>query len=250
MTSLITTVIAKVSQGGSWLLASTIDRLHVSLCHQPAAVREVYRYAPYATMTQSKITAAFAPPALTISGFPSRYFGDVNVSLHPAGHVLGSAQVRIEAGGDVWVVSGDYKLAPDPTCAPFEPVRCRTFITESTFGLPIYRWDEPASIAAAIRAWWRENQLAGRASVLLVYALGKAQRVLASLADDLPGPLWCHGAVARVNDAYAAAGVALPPVRRVGEAPAGTAIAPARDSFIWIFRCARYCVSSKMSAML
>src|SRR6185312_7024557 len=76
----------------------------------------------------------------------------VKVSLHPAGHVLGSAQVRIESGGEVWVVSGDYKLDADPTCAPFEPLRCETFVTESTFGLPIFRWSEPARIVGAVNA--------------------------------------------------------------------------------------------------
>ena len=92
----------------------------------------------------------------------------VRVSLHPAGHVLGSSQVRVEHGGEVWVVSGDYKLQHDPTCAQFEPIRCDTFITESTFGLPIYRWREPRDLFADVDAWWRSNQAVDRASV--VYA--------------------------------------------------------------------------------
>src|SRR5205085_5545038 len=91
---------------------------------------------------------------------------NVRVSLHPAGHILGSAQVRVEAGGQVWVVSGDYKVAPDPTCTPFEPVRCHTFVTESTFGLPIYRWPAQADVLADLQNWWRANQEAGRASLL------------------------------------------------------------------------------------
>lgn len=131
------------------------------------------------------------------------------VSLHPAGHVLGSAQVRVEAGGEVWVVSGDYKLDPDPTCAPFEPVRCHTFVTESTFGLPIYRWSEPARVFEGIDAWWRANARAGRASVLFGYAFGKAQRILASV-DASIGPILVHGAVETLNVAYREAGVALP----------------------------------------
>ena len=105
----------------------------------------------------------------------------VELSFHPAGHVLGSAQVRIEGAGGVWVVAGDYKRAPDPTCAPFEPIRCDTFITESTFGLPIYRWDPTAAVIADIVGWWRGNREGGRASVLFCYALGKAQRLLAEL---------------------------------------------------------------------
>ena len=100
--------------------------------------------------------------------------GEVNVSLHPAGHILGSAQVRIERGGEVWVFSGDYKRAPDPTCAPFEPVCCHCFITESTFGLPIYRWAPQDDVFAAIDAWWAENAGNGRASVLFAYALSGA----------------------------------------------------------------------------
>ena len=89
----------------------------------------------------------------------------VTLSFHPAGHVLGSAQVRLEYRGEVWVASGDYKVEPDGTCAPFEPVRCHTFITESTFGLPIYRWQPQAQIFAGINAWWQANIAAGKASV-------------------------------------------------------------------------------------
>ena len=144
----------------------------------------------------------------------------VRVSLHPAGHVLGSAQVRLEHRGEVWVVSGDYKLQADPTCAPFEPVRCHTFITESTFGLPIYRWDAPAELFAQMSAWWRANQAAGRASVVYAYALGKAQRVIASV-DAQIGPIYTHGAVEALNDAYRASGVELPRTRRVAQLPRG-----------------------------
>ena len=146
----------------------------------------------------------------------------VRVSLHPAGHVLGSAQVRLEHAGRVWVASGDYKLDPDPTCAPFEPLRCDVFITESTFGLPIYRWPSGDDLFADMSAWWRANAEAGRASVVYAYAFGKAQRVLAGV-DHSVGPLVCHGAVQVLNDAYRAAGVALPATHRVtdeGLAPA------------------------------
>jgi putative mRNA 3-end processing factor len=138
----------------------------------------------------------------------------VNVSLHPAGHVLGSAQVRIEHGGVTWVVTGDYKLQADPTCAAFEPVRCDVFVTESTFGLPVYRWQEPAAIAAEIDAWWRMNRDAGRTSVILAYALGKAQR-LAAMVDPSIGPIVAHGAVMKLVEAYRASGVRLPSIDRV-----------------------------------
>ena len=140
----------------------------------------------------------------------------VEVSLHPAGHVLGSAQVRVALGGDVWVASGDYKVEADGVVAAFEPVACRVFITESTFGLPIYRWRPQAEILAAIEGWWRENAAAGRASVLYAYALGKAQRVLARI-DPAIGPIVCHGAIEPINALYREAGVALPPTKRVAD---------------------------------
>lgn len=140
----------------------------------------------------------------------------VRLSLHPAGHVLGSAQVRLEQGGQVWVASGDYKVAPDRTCAPFEPVRCDVFITESTFGLPIYRWRADDALFTDINDWWSRNALAGRASVLACYSFGKAQRLLAGV-DPSIGPIVVHGAVAPLNQAYREAGVALPDTLAVAE---------------------------------
>ncbi len=139
------------------------------------------------------------------------------VSLHPAGHILGSSQVRIEHRGQVCVVSGDYKTDPDPTCAAFEPIRCHTFVTESTFGLPIYRWPGQAGVLNEINAWWRANAAAGKTSLLLGYALGKAQRLLASL-DPTIGPILTHGAVERMTSVYREAGIELPPTRYAGAA--------------------------------
>ena len=144
----------------------------------------------------------------------------VRVSLYPAGHVLGSAQIRVEHRGEVWVVSGDYKTAADPTCTPFEPVRCHGFVTESTFGLPVYQWEEPAAIFAGVNDWWRANAAAGRASILYGYALGKAQRILGSIDPDI-GPIVTHGAVEKLVRAYRAAGVKLPDTRLVTETPDG-----------------------------
>lgn len=149
------------------------------------------------------------------------HLNGVAVSFHPAGHILGSAQVRIEYQGEVWVVSGDYKTEPDLTCAPFERVLCHTFITEATFGLPIYRWQPTARVLGEINAWWRANKAAGRASVLFAYALGKAQRVLAGV-DATIGPIYVHGAMLRLNAAYRAAGIALPGWRYTGDAPPDT----------------------------
>jgi putative mRNA 3-end processing factor len=139
----------------------------------------------------------------------------VRVSLHPAGHVLGAAQVRVEYRGLVWVVSGDYKREADPTCAPFEPLAAHVFVTESTFGLPIFRWRDPVTVVDDIAQWWRANAAARRTSVLFCYAFGKAQRIAAMLANaralDI-GPLATHGAMSGLNDAYRASGVALPDI--------------------------------------
>jgi putative mRNA 3-end processing factor len=146
--------------------------------------------------------------------------GDAIVSFHPAGHILGSAQVRIEAAGQVWVISGDYKRASDPTCLPFEPVRADVFVTEATFALPIYRWPEPPAVAADVMAWWERNRQAGVASLLFCYAMGKAQRLLAELARLTDRTVLVHGAVAEMTDLYRAQGVAMLPTARVAEMPA------------------------------
>ena len=140
----------------------------------------------------------------------------VTLSFHPAGHVLGSGQVRLEYEGEVWVASGDYKVEPDGTCAPFEPVRCHTFITESTFGLPIYRWQPQAEIFAEINHWWRANQQQGKASVLFCYAFGKAQRILHGI-DSTLGPIVAHGSVEPLNHVYRDAGIFIPPTLYAGD---------------------------------
>jgi putative mRNA 3-end processing factor len=142
----------------------------------------------------------------------------VKISLHPAGHVLGSSQVRIEHQREVWVVSGDYKIDPDPTCTAFEPIKCDGFVTESTFGLPIYRWTPQSEVFAAINQWWRDNQTRGRATILLGYALGKAQRLLAGLDPEI-GPICTHGAMDRMTGLYRQAGVKLPPTQAVSSFP-------------------------------
>jgi putative mRNA 3-end processing factor len=147
--------------------------------------------------------------------------GGVRVSLHPAGHVLGSAQVRLEHRGQVWVASGDYFLSGhtgdhNTTCAPFEPVRCHCFITESTFGLPVYRWRPQREVLAQVNDWWRANAEGGRSSLLLAYSFGKAQRLLAGV-DASIGPIVVHDSVESVNAAYRAEGVALPPTLRLAE---------------------------------
>lgn len=134
----------------------------------------------------------------------------VTVSLHPAGHILGSSQIRIEYRGEVWVFTGDYKTTPDATCMPFEPVRCHTLITESTFGHPAFSWPDVDVVMKSIHAWWSENQSRGVASLLYAYALGKAQRVLHSL-DPLLGPIAVHRDVRENCRFYEQEGVTFPP---------------------------------------
>ena len=138
----------------------------------------------------------------------------LKLSLHPAGHILGSCQVRLEAGGQVWVVSGDYKTGADATCSAFEPLACHTFVTESTFGLPVFNWPSQTAILADINDWWRSNRDQGATSLLFAYALGKAQRVLSGL-DASIGPILTHGAVENINACYRQQGVALPHTRPV-----------------------------------
>lgn len=139
--------------------------------------------------------------------------GDTSISLHPAGHILGSAQVRIEHGGRVWVVSGDYKRQPDPTCAPFETVECDVFISEATFALPEYRWPSTSEVAQDILKWWHANRERGIASVLFCYALGKAQRVLAELGAFTDDTVYTHGAVEALTAIYRRAGVKMLPTQ-------------------------------------
>lgn len=169
----------------------------------------------------------FGPEAVieTLAYGATTRIGDVRVSFHPAGHMLGSAQIRIEQAGEVWVVSGDYKLAPDPTCAAFEPVRCHTFVTESTFGLPIFRWPDATEMVASIHEWWRGNQAREKCSVLFANPLGKAQRVLAAL-DPGTGPIFCHEDVERVNRVYRASGIALPECAEPSDVANALVIAP------------------------
>ncbi len=169
------------------------------------------------------LTARRLPPETLVNAVPygERFdLGATTVSLHPAGHVLGSSQVRIEHEGRVWVVSGDYKRDPDPTCAPFETVPCDVFVSEATFALPAYRWPPSAAVVAEIHEWWQGNRARGVASVLFAYALGKAQRVLAELTRFTAEAVYVHGAVAALTDVYRRQGVLMLPTRAVADQPA------------------------------
>ncbi|TDS17359.1 ligase-associated DNA damage response exonuclease [Sphingobacterium paludis] len=129
----------------------------------------------------------------------------VKISFHPAGHIIGSAQIRLEYQGEVWLFTGDYKLEPDGVSQPYALVKCDHLITESTFGLPVYHFPSNAAIYADINAWWRSNAAEGINTVLLGYALGKAQNILAH-ADERIGPIFLHGAVDNVNNALTEVG--------------------------------------------
>jgi len=157
--------------------------------------------------------------------------GGAKVSFHPAGHVPGSAQIRVEVGGEVWVAAGDYKTVADGVSEPFEPIKCHAFITESTFALPVFKWTPDAELRADINAWWAANAAIGKASLIGAYSLGKAQRVLASL-DPTQGPILTHAAVEGTNAVLRAQGVALPDTVQVTQDmnpkdyPGAIAVAP------------------------
>ena len=139
----------------------------------------------------------------------SKTINGVKVSFHPAGHIWGSSQIRLEHKGEVWVVSGDYKVENDGFSGVFEPVKCHTFISETTFGLPVFKWKPQSEVMSQINQWWRTNASAGKTSVLCAYALGKAQRILHNL-DHSIGKVFVQGAVANVNEALEKDGAKLP----------------------------------------
>ena len=182
------------------------------LCAKPCAPLLARRFGPDAT-----IESLPYGQRLTL--------GDTSVSFHPAGHVLGSAQIRIEGRDGVWVISGDYKRAADPTCAPFEVVACDTFITESTFALPIYRWDETDVVMSELMEWWAGNRERGLTSIVFCYTIGKAQRLLAELARVTDRPVLVHGMMVPMIDVYRDAGVQLLATQTLVERPRGTSLA-------------------------
>ena len=151
--------------------------------------------------------------------------GRVRVSFHPAGHILGSAQIRIEGPEGIWVLSGDYKRASDPTCQPFEPVPCETFITESTFGLPIYQWDATHVVIAEMLDWWELNRARNLTSVVFCYTLGKAQRLLAELVRRTDRPVYVHGMMLSMIAAYRERGIEMSAIKPLIEQPRGASFA-------------------------
>jgi putative mRNA 3-end processing factor len=174
----------------------------------------------------------------------------VKISFHPAGHVIGSAQIRLEFNGEVWVVSGDYKVVNDGISGQFEPVPCHTFITESTFGLPIYKWKSNQEINTEIQNWIGRNKAEGRTSVLIAYSLGKAQRVIQAIAE-VTDKIYVHGAIYNVHQTLIDAGWNLPPVQRITyetpkeELGASVIVAPpSADGTPWMKRFSPYSVGA------
>jgi putative mRNA 3-end processing factor len=150
-------------------------------------------------------------------GEPLR-FGETMVSFHPAGHVLGSAQIRVECGGEVWVFTGDYKRAADPSCEAFEVVPCDVLISEATFALPVYRWPPMSGVMDDLLSWWDRNAQAKRASVVFCYSLGKAQRLLAEIGSRREATVYVHGAIEPLNEVYREAGRIIAKTERVSDA--------------------------------
>nr|WP_295931325.1 ligase-associated DNA damage response exonuclease [uncultured Dyadobacter sp.] len=174
------------------------------------------------------------------------FINGVQFSLHPAGHIIGSAQVRVEYKGEVWVASGDYKLEDDHFATPFEPVKCHTFITESTFGLPIYKWQPQQQVMSEIDNWWAQNRAEGKASVLMGYSLGKMQRILKNIQLQ-DSALYAHGAIYTVNERLREAGFDLPELTFVTKETdrklfRGSLILapPSADNSTWIKKFAPY----------
>lgn len=174
------------------------------------------------------------------------HINGVKVSLYPAGHIIGSSQVRVEYKDEVWVFSGDYKTSNDGISGIFEPVKCNTFITESTFGLPIYNWKQQEDVYEEIRTWINMNKEHGRTSVLIAYSLGKAQRVLSAIRETADR-IFVHGAIWNTHQTLVNAGFDLPEVTRVQpDTPkellkAAVVIAPpSADGSLWIRRFTPY----------
>ncbi len=214
-----------VEAGDFWIDPwKPVDRAVVTHAHGDHAAWGCERYlcsAEGLEVLRHRVHPGAAMESLPYGGTTT--INGVSVSLHPAGHLLGSAQVRVEVDGRVEVVTGDYKIAADPTCTAFEPVRCHRLISECTFGLPIYRWEDDAVIADQINTWWRGNLEEGRSSVVLAYALGKAQRLLAML-DWSIGPIAVHGSVRKFVEVYREAGIAMPELADVSSPAAVKAI--------------------------
>lgn len=143
-----------------------------------------------------------------VVGFGERItINNVHFSFHPAGHIPGSAQIRIEHKGEVWVITGDYKTEPDKVSGDYELLKCDTFITETTFALPIYQWQPQSHIMNEILNWYKYNLTLGKSTIVLAYALGKSQRIIQNIPDEIP--IYTHTTVEDTNKVLREAGLKL-----------------------------------------
>jgi len=138
----------------------------------------------------------------------------IEVTFFPAGHITGSAQIRVANKNEVWVLSGDYKTEDDGLCTPYEPVKCSHFVTESTFGLPVFSWQSQSIVFEQINQWWQQNKAQNKCSVLGAYALGKAQRLLQGIDAGI-GKIFTHGAIENVNEVLRNSGIILKETQQV-----------------------------------
>lgn len=201
-------------QAGNFFIdpSRAVDHAVVTHAHSDHARKGSRRY--YCTKSGTDLLRSRLGSAIEVSNFnygESFYLNDVRVSFHPAGHILGSSQVRLEYGGEVWVASGDYKREADPTCEPFESVPCDVFVTEATFGTPGYTWPKDTDVGKEIFDWWSHNSKQGINSVLFAYSLGKTQRVLGVLEPYGNKPIYCHPSATVLNDCYRQQGIKLAP---------------------------------------
>lgn len=182
---------------------SAVSHAVITHAHSDHARRGSKVY--YCTSTSAALLKARLGQTISIHALPygaTHDFGPVRVSFHPAGHILGSSQIRLAYLGEVWVVSGDYKRELDQTCAAFEPLRCDVFITEATFGTPAYRWEKNRDVGQNILSWWHTNATQHYNSVLFAYSLGKTQRILNLLATLTNQPVYCDISAKAINECY------------------------------------------------
>jgi len=190
--------------------SGAVDHAVVTHAHSDHARRGAKKY--HTAQSGVSLVKARLGQKIDVSGheFGAPFFlGPVKVSLHPAGHILGSAQVRLEYKGQVWVASGDYKREPDPTCEPFESVSCDVFITEATFGTPAYRWSKTSDLGREIFDWWQKNRAQGKNSVVCAYSLGKTQRLLGVLAPLAERAIYLDPAATALTECYRREGIKL-----------------------------------------
>jgi putative mRNA 3-end processing factor len=226
MLTLVRKALTNVSGGFSIDPIAAVEHAVITHAHSDHARRGSQNYyTPHSGVDLLKVRIG-KNAKVTGFDFGEKFIlGNVEISFHPAGHILGSAQVRMrklttgtrEPYGEVWVASGDYKREPDPTCEPFEEVKCDVFVTEATFGTPAFQWPKGVDLGRAIYEWSEKNRANGVSSVLFAYSLGKAQRVLGVLEPFMKKPVYCHPAATTLNDCYRARGIKLAPTLCLSE---------------------------------